>query len=289
MTKRFSSISLTVSVATLAFAAALDAAADTPKLGSTATDQVYIPIPPCRIVDTRIAGGPIAAGTTRNYVFYANSPNFDWSSQGGQSGTAVAVCPATFNPGGTVAPSAAVITVTVVTPSVAGNWIIWDGANPKPTISALNWNAGDIKANTTFVPGGGRTGSGPGGAVQDFAVAYNGASGTAHFVADVVGYLVENAATALECYESSATALGLAPGQIAAVFAPVCGAGWTLVGGGCDTSHVPADKFVWLKAEYYSGSFPQAQWTCIYHNSSSNNAITAYASSRCCRVPGRAF
>src|SRR5437773_4938685 len=157
------------------------------KLGSTTTDQVFIPIAPCRIVDTRNVGGMIAAGTTRNFYFYASNSSFDWSTQGGAAGAASSTCPGTINPNGG-APSAAVVTVTVVSPSAAGNWIIWGGANPIPTISALNWNAGDIDANTTIIPGGGRSSSGPGGPVKDFAVAYNGPSGSAHFVADVVGY-----------------------------------------------------------------------------------------------------
>jgi hypothetical protein len=55
-------------------------------------------------------------------------------------------------------------------------------------VSVLNWNnPGDIVANTTVVPTGGRTGSGPGGSIQDFAVAYNGPSGQAQVVVDVVG------------------------------------------------------------------------------------------------------
>src|SRR4029453_9142960 len=36
------------------------------KLGSATTDQVFIPITPCRIVDSRNLLGPISAGFTRN-------------------------------------------------------------------------------------------------------------------------------------------------------------------------------------------------------------------------------
>jgi hypothetical protein len=53
------------------------------KLGSTSIDQVFIPIVPCRIVDTRNVGGPISAGAARNFNFYANAAGFDWASQGG--------------------------------------------------------------------------------------------------------------------------------------------------------------------------------------------------------------
>ena len=37
------------------------------KLGSLANDQVFTPIPGCRLVDTRNVGGPISAGTARQF------------------------------------------------------------------------------------------------------------------------------------------------------------------------------------------------------------------------------
>ena len=175
------------------------------------------------------------------------------------------------------------VTVTVVSPSAPGNWIIWGGANPKPTISALNWNAGDIKTNTTVIPAGGRAGVGPGGGILDFAVSYNGPSGQAHFIADVVGYFVENRAAALECYETAAQSLGVPGGASRTVGAPACAAGYALTAGDCDSDNYNAFT---LDAQYYIGSFPQAHWTCTYHNSSGTTR-TIYASSICCRVPGR--
>ena len=56
------------------------------KLGSVTTDQVFIPITPCRIIDTRNVGGPISAGTTRNFNFYSTGAADDWSGQGGIAG-----------------------------------------------------------------------------------------------------------------------------------------------------------------------------------------------------------
>src|SRR5689334_19242792 len=121
------------------------------KLASTSTDQTFVPIVPCRIVDTRNVGGPIAASTTRNFLFYSTGASDDWSDQGGIAGPTAATCPGTILPnGGVNSPSAAVVTVTVVSPSAAGNWVLWGGASPTPTASALNWaGPGQILANTT--------------------------------------------------------------------------------------------------------------------------------------------
>ena len=102
------------------------------KLGSTVKDQVFYPIVPCRIVDTRNSGGPITAGTARNFTFFnQDSAGFSWSTQGGASGSSVSACPQTVitNLGGTLgfSPvlSAAMATVTVVNATAAGNWLIW--------------------------------------------------------------------------------------------------------------------------------------------------------------------
>jgi hypothetical protein len=128
------------------------------KLGSTTSDQVFIPITPCRVVDTRNVGGAIGGGTSRAFYFYTASNAFSWSTQGGAgfpAGTpAVSTCPGTVTIGsggllGNVPPSAAMATVTVVNASAPGNFLIWSGVGASPTSSALNWAAGQVLANTT--------------------------------------------------------------------------------------------------------------------------------------------
>ena len=270
------------------------------KLASTTTDQVFVPIVPCRIVDTRIVGGPIAAGTTRNFLFYATSAADDWNAQGGVAGPVGATCPGTILPnGGTFAPSAAVVTITVVSPSAAGNWIVWGGADPVPTVSALNWTGpGQILANTTVIPEGGRNGTGSGGAIGDFAVRYNGPSGSAQFVADVVGYLVENKATPLDCQATPAAINdvrncinGCPDPQQRAVTSDACPSGWTLTSGACVGSYTAsnASAHIAQTAMYYVGAFPNAKWHCEQAAIGGDNInnLQSTASAVCCRVPGR--
>lgn len=52
------------------------------RLGDSQADLVYTPVAPCRVVDTRIAGGILAAGSTRD--FWVTGVGF--GSQGGGSG-----------------------------------------------------------------------------------------------------------------------------------------------------------------------------------------------------------
>ena len=257
------------------------------KLGSTTTDQVFIPIVPCRIVDTRNVGGPISAGTTVNYFFWSNNVTYTWGFQGGAGGPAGTACPGTVNPNGG-APSAAVVTVTVVSPTAAGNFVIWGGANPIPNASALNWTGpGQILANTTVIPWGGRSGSGPGGSILDFAVEYNGPSGSAQFVADVVGYMVENTATALDCTNVSFTPI-VSSGVDVLTNSTACPAGYTATSLNCASSASGGDGVKVIKSFLNPLGAPgtPTTGTCRFENT--GGASQSYWSyNTCCRVPGR--
>jgi len=82
----------------------------TQTLGEATNDLVFVPVTPCRIIDTRLAGGVIPANTVRSFDVTAVS---DYSFQGG----------AASNCGGTGAAgsfAAAAINFTVVTPAGAG-------------------------------------------------------------------------------------------------------------------------------------------------------------------------
>ena len=50
-------------------------------LGDTQADLVYTPVTPCRIIDTRLGGGIMAANTTRDFLVTGT----DYSAQGGSA------------------------------------------------------------------------------------------------------------------------------------------------------------------------------------------------------------
>jgi hypothetical protein len=246
------------------------------KLGSATADQVFIPITPYRVVDSRNLLGPVVHGDTRNYQFYAASSSVDFgATQGGLPGAAGAVCPGTVNPNGG-APAAAVVTITVVGPTAGGNFVLWGGASPAPLVSVLNWNnPGDIAANTTVVPAGGRTGSGPGGAIQDFAVLYNGPSGQAQVIADVVGYFVENQATALECVNTAAASILVPANELRGLAVPNCPTGYARTGVDCTMGGNGWINVVSVTVGICDG------------HALATASETLFAGARCCRIPGR--
>jgi hypothetical protein len=97
-------------------------------LGDSQADLVYTPVTPCRIIDTRLAGGPIAGGTTRSFRVTGG----DLSSQGG-SPTGCGI------PSG--AATAAVVNFIAVNPAGPGDLRITPFGTPMPTASILNYAA----------------------------------------------------------------------------------------------------------------------------------------------------
>jgi hypothetical protein len=141
-------------------------------LGDSQADLVYTPVTPCRIIDTRVADGPIAGGTTRDFRVTGT----DLSSQGG-SATGCGI------PAG--AATAAVINFVAVNPAGPGDLRITPFGTPMPTASIINYAA---------VPGL-NIANGPTVAICDPAVAtcasdftIQADSAATQVVADVQGY-----------------------------------------------------------------------------------------------------
>jgi hypothetical protein len=110
-------------------------------LGEPAADLVFSPVVPCRIVDTRLAGGPIAADTQRSFVV---SGTTDFEAQGG-------------TPGGCGIPdgaAAVVVNFVAVGPAGPGDLRAWTFGGPTPNASIINYASlpGLNVANGVAVP-----------------------------------------------------------------------------------------------------------------------------------------
>jgi len=249
------------------------------KLGSATTDLVFIGLTPCRIVDSRNVGTGLSAGTQRNLYYYSDgSTPSTWSSQGGDPGPVASACPSTVLGGilGNTPPAAAMINISAVNTNAAGNWIAWGGSiGSIPNTSVLNWDhGGEIISNTTIVPWGGRTGGN-----LDFTVRYNGPSGFADLVVDVMGYFVENAATALDCTTATASGpINIGTGSDTTIGYPACPAGYTRTGGYCNGGASTGTSGIYV--------VETGGTACVFRNLG-GSAATGNSISQCCRVPGR--
>ncbi len=94
-------------------------------LGDSQADLVYTPVTPCRILDTRLAGGPIAAGATRDFLVTG-----DATAQGGAN-CAIPTGPAT----------AAVLNFVAVNPAGAGDLRVTPFGTAMPLASIVNYAA----------------------------------------------------------------------------------------------------------------------------------------------------
>lgn len=231
---------------------------DPSALGEFSRDNVYTAVTPCRIVDTRVAGGAFGANTSRTF----DVDGATYAAQGGFNGS----CNIPFG-----VPSAVAMTVTVTNTGAPGYITAW-GLGTQPLSSVLNFFAGQTTANTSIVPV--VPGSG-----NDFSIF---ASASADVVIDVVGYFAAPAATALDCTQVSSATTAIPYNAYTSVDA-VCPAGRTVTGGGTfPTEGTLGRPNIWTDG-YPASSSTWRVW--VDNQTGSSRTIQAWAV--CCRVPGR--
>jgi hypothetical protein len=127
---------------------------------SSPTAATYRPLAPVRILDTRSGvGAPVAA------VPAGGSVTLQVTGNGGVPVSGV---------------GAAVLNVTVTQAAAGGYVTVYPAGGSRPSVSNLNFVAGQTIANLSAVK------TGTGGAVT----LYNGSSGTVHLIADIAGYFI---------------------------------------------------------------------------------------------------
>lgn len=232
-------------------------------LGSNQNDYVYTPVVPCRIIDTRAAGGIIPAGGTRD--FRATGVNF--SGQGGTAGD----CGIPFG-----AAKAVVINFVVVQGSASGNLGVTPYGSAFPNASIINWTPGIPIANglpvTICNPSLTSCGA-------DISVRAN--SSPTQVIADVQGYFAPPFATSLDV-QVVVSNYFVCPVAFDCGVTQPCNAGYTITGGGCQLQFY---NFNW----YWANNSPMGVtngWNCQGTNTS-NFSQNMRTIAMCSRVPGR--
>lgn len=140
---------------------------NTKAFGDASGDALFMPLVPCRIMDTRKIDNPFAAGSVR--TVWPIGGNFTY--QGG-------------NPTGCGVPwtgvVAVILNVTVVSPSSAGYATVFPIGAGLPTAASVNYSTGEIVNNQAMVP------LVHNGEVNTSFFLYSYAA--THIVVDVVGY-----------------------------------------------------------------------------------------------------
>lgn len=227
-------------------------------LGDLDKDLVFVPVTPCRIFDTRVAGGQIAANTTRGFDVTSVG---SYSFQGGDASNCGVGDKGSF--------AAAAINFTVVTPGAAGYITAFPFGATQPLAATVNYTAGDIRGNLSIV----RLDQGP--AASELSV-YTFAQ--THLVADIVGYFTQ-AETELDCVEKVSGNLSVGPGGLNSGSTPVCDAGYRITGGGCTMSTFDGRMVSSRSISDASGD----RHFCAFRNESTTATLVGIAYARCCR------
>ena len=233
-------------------------------LGSTTGDLVFTPVTPCRIVDTRVAGGAINANSSRAFLGVAVSAGTGFAFQGGST-TDCGV--------GAVGASAIVINVTAVTPSGAGFATVYRSGDTRPTAASVNYTGGAIVNNSVVV------GIPNPLAITDFVI-YTFAQ--SHYVVDIVGYFSPPQATQLQCIDTAIATNTIAANASTFFNNPACPSGYDPVTPYCFTNATG----VYSKGSGYNSNTPGLATFCAWTNATASSQ-QVLGGNVCCRVPGR--
>jgi len=172
-----------------------DDGATTSRLGDSQADLVYTPVAPCRIVDTRIAGGILNAAATRD--FWVTGTGF--ASQGGAAG----FCGVPFGPA-----TAAMLNFVATSSAGPGNLQTWPYGGAIPTASRLNY--GSVAGLASIANGLAIPICDPSVSTctRDFTVRANNSN--THVVVDVVGYFSPSASNVVQASSALATTFAAA-------------------------------------------------------------------------------
>jgi hypothetical protein len=238
-----------------------------------ASNLVYKPLEPCRIMDTRNATagsgvqGPITGGSLKQIPGFITAGS-NWSIYG-QTGT-LSDCGLT-NPPGTFIHGVAIV-ITILNPNFDAFLGVGDVNSLSTTLStvALNYTHGQGLSTMYIVP-----------QVASNVIYFALPAGlSANLIFDVVGYFVVSDATALQCASQSSAPATIGATSTGSVTSPACGAGYTLSGGSCDS-----DSFS-MSLVSHEASGGNTSWFCSANNTGGTSAhLTAIAN--CCQVPGK--
>ena len=240
------------------------AAIGTQALGSTTGDLVFTAVTPCRIADTRVAGGPISANSSRPFLGLAVNPGANFSSQGGSATNCNVAA---------VGASAIVLNVTAVTPSGAGFATVYKSGESRPLAASVNYTTGAIVNNSVVV------GVPNPLAITDFVI-YTFAQ--SDYVVDIIGYFSPPQATNLQCTQTALQSFTIAAGASNFFNNPLCPAGYHEVMPYCYSS----DAGVNSAGSGVNSNTAGLATFCAWHNTTAGSR-TVFGGSICCRVPGR--
>jgi len=222
-------------------------------------NTVYVPLTPCRIMDTRFATpasgvqGPLTGGTLYQIPGYVSGAWVDYGAFNGDCGLGTAVG---------VNTRAIAIVMTILNPNFDAYLGVSDSIGTVQSSVALNFTHGQGLSTLYIVP-----------QVNSHTIYFAMPSGlSAQLVFDVVGYFALSDATALQCNTQISSPVTITAHGSGNATIPPCGAGYTQTSTQCLGNSTLMTLF--------------ATNTCSFTNND-NADHSAIGLSVCCRVPGK--
>jgi hypothetical protein len=249
-------------------------------LGSSTTDLVYRPITPCRYIDTRVLGTPVEPPPVGTFSIDLGNTG---ASYGGSAGCNILTAAGLPNAREI---AAVFMNVGIVNPQFAPGFFGARPAGSANSTSLVNWYQAGAGVQASDAAAVATSGDASGtNQVQFFGTPTD-------LVVDILGVFTRPDATALDCTtKNQQGALGetVAPGTAyAELFTPpVCDAGYTSVGLGCEYGPTQPAGLALLSMGVADAT--QGFISCAWFNGSAStlNKSDFHISTRCCRVPGR--
>jgi len=242
-----------------------DPAGEAKVLGTKTSDLTYVPINPCRILDTR-QGAPFAQGQIQTFSFK--------STNVGHDGT----CSVYSTYSGLDFPAALAVNVTVDETAFsgfpAGKFLAIYPTGGTLGASFMNFGPGQIIANAGIISINQSTGQ--------FDVK---SSAPAHVIIDVFGLFLAPLPSALECVQTSAGTATLGLGQSSGATSGTCPATYTLVGGTCTSEPLGAVNSTRSASISDNPIVATSTFSCWGQADMGSGTLSARGT--CCRVPGR--
>ncbi len=243
----------------LALASSVFSGVASAQFGSPTSDLAFTPVPPCRILDTRLAGGALVANTVRSIDVTAVT---DYAFQGGEASNCQI--------GGAGSFAALAVNFTIINPNASGTLKTFPFLGTTPTTATtMSYAAGEVRSNFTIVK------LDQGASANELTLLSTAA---AHVTADVVGYFITPQAPPIDCVETFSSNITVNANSTGTGSSPACAAGYTIISGGCTMSTFDG-RIV------SSRSFPNTNTHfCAFRNENATASNLGVVYGRCCRI-----
>lgn len=238
-----------------------------PAFGGNATELVYIPLTPCRFIDSRNVGGPLV-GTAA----------FDLDLTGSSYGGSAACDPSAAVGGNANLIGAIAINVAIVSPTAAPGFV---GARPfgaTTTTALVNWyQAGaSVQASNAGVVTTDQSGS---------AAEIELFGSPTQYIVDIFGLFAAPTSTQLECVQTFVEQTNVAIGALFNFAIPACPTGYALTGAGCRTPSVNGAN--WAINGLYKITTGDVLAAYCSGRNDTGSIQSIQGTAQCCRIPGR--